>query len=246
MAQMCASAVQAGVTEIAFSDHFNNHLLDIDLGYYNADRYFSEVERCRAKFPTLTIRTAIELGEPHRWGRKIQPVLDRYPYDIVLGSLHWVGNNNLFNINYYRGNPAPVTYGAYFAELAQMAKNGGFNILAHVDLPKRVSCGVYGPFDSKPYEDLIRATWQACIENEIAVELNTKGLRSGAAEIHPSLDALRWYAEMGGRLLTFGSDAHREENIADSFDLAREYTLSAGLTHICRFEQRAVIGWSEV
>jgi histidinol-phosphatase (PHP family) len=67
MAEMCVAAIEAGISEIAFSDHFNNHLLDIDLGYYDPERYFTDVERCRRQFPNLTIRAAVELGEPHRW-----------------------------------------------------------------------------------------------------------------------------------------------------------------------------------
>src|SRR5690242_14665063 len=87
--KVCASAGQAGVVEIAFTDHLNNHLMDIDLGYYNPDRYFTDLEYCRTQFPGLTIRAGIELGEPHRWADKILPLLERYPYDVVLGSLHW-------------------------------------------------------------------------------------------------------------------------------------------------------------
>ncbi len=47
MAEMCAYAARLGVSEIAFTDHFNNHLMDIDLGYYQADRYFTWALRAR-------------------------------------------------------------------------------------------------------------------------------------------------------------------------------------------------------
>jgi histidinol-phosphatase (PHP family) len=246
MAEMCAAAIDAGISEIAFSDHFNNHLLDIDLGYYDPERYFTDIERCRMQFPNLTIRTAVEVGEPHRWQRKLQPVLERYPYDVVLGSLHWVGNNNMFNVDYFRGNPPQVAFGVYFTELARMAAHGGFNILAHVDLPKRVGFDIYGAFDIRPFEDTIRAAWRACIDNGIALELNTKGLRSAAAEIHPAQEALRWYVEMGGHLLTFGSDAHRADNIGSGFEVARQSALSVGLSRVCRFERGRVVGWSDL
>src|SRR5688572_11429267 len=88
MQSMCQRAVELGLSELAFTDHFNNHLLDIDIGYYNPDRFFEHIRICRQLFPTLRILAGIEVGEPHRWARKVQPVLAQYPYDVVLGSLH--------------------------------------------------------------------------------------------------------------------------------------------------------------
>jgi histidinol-phosphatase (PHP family) len=243
MAEMCAAALRAGVSEIAFTDHFNNHLMDIDLGYYDPERYFANVEQCRAQFPNLMIRTGIEVGEPHRWGRKILPVLERYPYDVVLGSLHWIGNHNMFDPNYFRAYPQSRAFGNYFAELVEMIRHGGFDILAHVDLPKRVGFDVYGDFDICQHEDRMRAIWQACIENDITPEINTKGIRCSVAELHPTLDALRWYAEMGGRRLTLGSDAHHPNNVGDNFGMARHTASESGLTHVCRFERRQIVGW---
>src|SRR5438445_12394231 len=79
MAEMCQQALKQGITEIAFTDHFNNHMLDIDVGYYNADRYFAELELCRSRFPNLTIGAGVEIGEPHRWGQKGRPILEGFP-----------------------------------------------------------------------------------------------------------------------------------------------------------------------
>ncbi len=243
MAQMCAAALQAGVSEIAFADHFNNHLLDIDLGYYNPERYFANIEQCRIQFPGLTIRTAIEVGEPHRWAPKVLPIVERYPYDVVLGSLHWLGNHNMFDPHYFRANSPSKAFGDYFAELAVMIHYGGFDILAHVDVPKRVGFDVYGVDDIGQYEAAMREIWQACIDNNITPEINTRGLRCRIHELHPSVDALRWYAEMGGQRLTLGSDAHRPGHVADHFALASQTALAVGLTHTCRFERRQVVDW---
>ncbi len=92
----------------------------------------------------------------------------------------------------------------------------------------------------------MRAIWQACIEHNITPEINTKGLRCRVAEVHPAPESLRWYVEMGGKRLTFGSDAHRADNIADSFGLVRQMAQNAGLTLVCRFERRQIIGWSAI
>lgn len=246
MIKMCDQAVALGLTEIAFTDHFNNHLLDIDLGYYQADRFFAEIERCRAQFPILTIRAGVELGEPHRWHKKIARVVDRYPYDVMLGSLHWLGNDSVFSPNYYRARTPQAAVTAYFEELIKMVKHGGFDILAHVDLPKRTAFDVYGRFNILEYEAIVRELWQACIDNNITPEINTKGMRCSVRQLHPTVDALRWYVEMGGKNLTFGSDAHQPDSLAGDFDLAWQTASAAGIKQLCRYERRRIIGWLDV
>lgn len=244
MAVMCRQAVALGVGEIAFTDHFNNHLLDIDLGYYDPERYFQQLAECRAQFPGLIIRSGIELGEPHRYTSKIEPLLSRYAYDVVLGSLHRVGSESVFDPNYFRRRSPERAYTDYFAELAAMVQHGGFDILAHVDLPKRVGFDVYGSYDVGAYEEGVRAVWQACLERRIVPEVNTKGLRCSVAELHPAVEALRWYADMGGQAVVFGSDAHSAGHVADHFDWAREAARNAGLTHVyCLDDQTNPARW---
>ena len=245
MLQMCERAVMVGVQEIAFTDHYNNHLLDIDLGFYQADRYFNDIELCRARFPQLTILAGVELGEPHRWYKKTQPVLARYPYDIVLGSVHWVGRDNMFDSNYYWARSADAAYTRYFAEVVAMVNYGGFDVLAHIDLPKRVGFDIYGEFDSSTYEESIRAIWQACIDHHITPEINTKGLRIGVNQLHPTPDALRWYVEMGGKNITIGSDTHHADSLsslAPQIEAAQDSARAAGLTQSCQFARRQIVG----
>lgn len=244
MAEMCARACELGLKEIAFTDHFNNHMLDIDVGYYDPERYFKDIEICRKAYPALTILAGIEVGEPHRWWRKVAPVLEGYPYDIVLGSLHWVRNDSMFNPGYFRARPPEQAFGDYFAELAQMVAHGGFDVLAHVDVPKRVGFDVYRQFDTHAFEDAIRLVWRRCIENGITPEINTRALRLPVNELHPAADALRWYAEMGGKTLTLGSDAHREESVGDGLREAVQAAREAGLTGISQFRNRQVVGQS--
>jgi histidinol-phosphatase (PHP family) len=241
MIAMCERAIQLGVREIAFTDHFNNHMLDLDLGFYDPRRYFEDIEFCRKRFPQLTILAAVEVGEPHRWAKRIRPILEAYPYDIVLGSLHWVGNENVFNKNYFRARTAHQAYHDYFAELVRMIKHGDFDILAHVDLPKRLGQGYYGTFDARAHEADLRAVWQACLERGITPEINTKGLRVPSAQLHPTLEALCWYVEMGGEQITIGSDAHHAESLAQDFTAAYACARAAGIRYLCRYQGRAIV-----
>ena len=116
-----------------------------------------------------------------------------------------------------------------------------FDILAHVDVPKRVGYDVYGHFDSCDYEEGIRTIWEACLEKQIIPEINTKGMRCSVAQLHPTTDALQWYVQMGGQTISFGSDAHQRDSVGGDFDLAFQSAQEAGLSYLARFERRKLI-----
>lgn len=242
MAEMCARALELGVREIAFTDHLNSHMLDMDISYYDPERYFRDIEYCRRNFPALTILAGIEVGEPHRWTNKVVPIVTGYPYDVVLGSLHWLGNDSLFDANYYRAAPPEKTYGAYFTELARMIEFGGFDVLAHVDLPKRVGYTVYGTVPLTMLEDMIRPVWDVCVKYGITPEINTKSMRMSVHEMHPNTEVLRWYVEAGGRNLTVGSDAHNTRSLGEGFAEASQSAQQAGITSLSRFQGRRIVG----
>ena len=141
MAEMCASALRRGITEIAFTEHFDAHPLDRCHHYYRPAEFFEQVAAARARFGPqgLAIRAGVELGEPHIYRDEHAPVLAQYPYDVVLGSLHWLGNHNLFDHEYFRSHDLESVLDAYFSELEQMVRAGGFDVLAHPDVFKRLS-----------------------------------------------------------------------------------------------------------
>jgi histidinol-phosphatase (PHP family) len=245
MAEMCRAALGLGITEIAFTEHFDLHPLDSCTNFYRAEDYFNKLDTARRAFTPqgLTIRAGVEVGEYHIYHDTIQPVLDAWPYDIVLGSLHWVGDDMVFDARYFSAHAPQETIAPYFVELLKMVRAGGFDVLAHADVFKRVAYEVYGHYDAGEWEDLIRPVWQACIEQGIGIEVNTGSLRCEIAQIHPSLDALRWYREMGGELLTFGSDGHQPGHVGYGFVAARDLVKAAGFTRMCCYENRQVVRW---
>jgi histidinol-phosphatase (PHP family) len=114
MLEMCQSAVEAGVLEIGFTDHYDLIPADPCFNFFDLAAWWQELERCRHQFAdSLTIFAGIELGEPHRYKDEMQAVLDEYPWDYSLGSLHWVGNELIFDQAYFKREPDEA-YRAYF------------------------------------------------------------------------------------------------------------------------------------
>ncbi len=245
MADMCRSALARGIPEIAFTEHFDPKPEDICAGYYQPDVYFAALEEARREFAPqgLTIRAGVELGEYHRYSAVHNPVLDAWPYDIALGSLHWVGEASIFDANHFRAHTPREAFEAYFSELAAMVRFGGFDVLAHADVVKRAAYPVYGRFAISDWEAQVREVWAACIEQGIGIEINTAALRQAVHEVHPGPESLRWYREMGGEILTIGSDSHRPDHVGYGLDVALDAARAAGFTRLASFERRAVARW---
>jgi histidinol-phosphatase (PHP family) len=240
MAEMCLGAVEQGIPEIGFTEHFDQHPGESDnCRNFRLDAWAIELDRCRSAFAgRLTIRAGIELGEPHIYHAEAQNLLARCPFDYALGSLHWVGNESIFDLAFFQAYPAVEAFGMYFEELARVAQTGGFDILSHLDVPVRTAFAVYGRYDPREHEDSIRPVLRACVEHGLALDINTAALRRRANVLNPGVDILRWYVEMGGERVTLGSDAHRANQVGAGLEAALEAARAAGLKYLTFYEGR--------
>jgi histidinol-phosphatase (PHP family) len=164
-------------------------------------------------------------------------MLEKYPWDYSMGSMHWVGTKSVFDRSYF-SKPADVAYRTYFLELAKMAANGDFDILAHMDVVKRYGFDAYGVYDPNQYEREIREVLRICATRGIALEVNTAPLRRPINQIAPSSVILPWFREEGGRWVTLGSDAHLTAHVGFGLDVAMSFLRSAGFEDLASFESR--------
>jgi histidinol-phosphatase (PHP family) len=239
MPEMCRAAIAVGLPEIGFTEHFDLHPGEQCPNFFKPEPWWAELEKCRAAFAgQLIIRAGIELGEPHLYHAETQALLTRYPFDYALGSLHWVGPHSMFDRQYFESLAADHAYRAFFTELERMTRVGGFDVLSHLDVPVRTAFAVYGGYDPRPYEDMIRPILKNCIDHGIALDLNTAALRRRANILTPGLEILRWYVALGGERVTLGSDAHKPTQVGAHLDVALDIARAAGLNYVTHFEQR--------
>lgn len=238
MLEMCRAAVELGIPEIGFADHLDFVPEDPCSGFFKAEAWWREFTHCRRQFEgSLVLKAGIEIGEPHRYADRIQPLLDQYPWDYLLGSLHWIEGGCVFDSDTFN-HPPEFVYQQYFDEMEQMVLQSDFDILAHMDVIKRYGFDVYGSFDALRYEGQIRAILKACAQREIALEVNTATLRRPVRETTPAEPLLTWFMEEGGRWVTIGSDAHRPEQIGAGLESVIKDLRKAGYQHLTRFEAR--------
>ena len=231
MERSCERALEIGLPGIAFTEHADwvtihdgQHVLDI-AGYHEA------IERCRAQFKNLRILSGVELGEPHWFPDQTRDVLAAGPLDRVLGSIHCVHiGDDTVDASQFRLRPADEQPGAireYFRETLAMIESGEpFETLAHLDYPKRYWPDDLQPYREQDYEDEIRAILTAAQRRGLVLEANTT--RGEEGKLSPGLIVLRWWYEIGGEAVSFGSDAHQPDNVAGGFGLATQVVAAAG------------------
>jgi histidinol-phosphatase (PHP family) len=225
----CRRAIELGLSAVAFTEHADfargpDAVLD-PTGYHEA------VARCRSKYPGLRILSGVELGEPHKYPMESRAILSS-GVDRVLASVHGVNWNGRYTDACTRGflsqNNADGFFQLYLGELSALIESDiEFEVLAHVDYPKR-----YLPegfeYDLPTYEDQLRAVLHAAAKRGVVLELNTTRGGDPQRYVCPSLPVLVWWREEGGRAVSFGSDAHSPTDLANGFAYAGDVAEAAG------------------
>jgi histidinol-phosphatase (PHP family) len=229
MERSCERAIEIGLPAIAFTEHADwaivhqgQHSVDI-AGYHDA------IERCRAKFKGLRILSGVELGEPHRFPRETAEVLGAGPLDQVLGSIHSVRLDGvLTDASQFRlrsGLDFPDAVREYFREtLAMVESDQPFETLAHLDYPKRYWLEQAAPYREEDFEPEIRAVLATAARTGRVLEVNT----TRGTVLCPGMTVVRWWRQVGGQAVSFGSDAHQPDKLAEGFDLATQMVEAAG------------------
>ena len=230
----CRRAVEIGVRALAFTEHADFvPKVHEDLRPLDAAGYLEEVDRCRRLFPGLRILSGVELGEPHRFPDETAATLAAGGFDRVLGSVHctlWEGRlldgSQLDRIS---AAEAPAYLRAYLADtLALLESAAPFEVLAHLDYPKRYWPHAEVAYREEDFEEELRALLRAAAARGCAIEVNTTRGMEPRRGLCPGPKTLRWWAESGGRAVSFGSDAHDPEKIAWGFQLAAQLVEAAG------------------
>jgi histidinol-phosphatase (PHP family) len=234
MEATCRRAVEIGLPAVAFTEHADfgagghgsYHPLDVGA-------YCREVERCRALFPDLRVLSGVELGEPHRFPAEAAAVLAAGPLDRVLGSIHCVPQGEVLTDVGVPGvltpEHSPQVLRAYLAELLALVESGQpFEVLTHLDYPKRYWPHAEVPYREEDYQEEIRAVLRAAAARGTVLEINTTRGIEPRRGLCPGPVVLGWWVEAGGRAVSLGSDAHDPGKIAGGFALASELIESAG------------------
>jgi len=216
MASYCRRARELGVDAICFTDHVDYNELYDGKPYYDPDGYWRELAAARESYPQLRLLSGMEFSEAHLFQPELAALKSR-GYDMVMGSCH-VWYENVFISQIIERNLISMeeSYRLYWEALLAMVRAGGFQVLGHIDFPKRYYRQILHD------EHKIREICRTAVEQGICLEINTSSLRKGLDEPMPGRHILDIYRQEGGKYVTIGSDAHKPEDLAAGREEARE------------------------
>ena len=257
MEEVVKDAISLGIKDICFTDH-------VDYGPYrdwddprgikyrpgdegepeqvaltNVDcgKYFSMIEKLREKYKDkIAVKAGMEFGVQTHTIPEYEKLFRSYPFDFIILSIHQAGDQEFWTNEYQSGRTQQEYNEGYYKELLSVVQNyHNSSVLGHMDLIVRYdSYGVY-PFEKlKP---LLTEILKTVIADGKGIEVNTSNHRYGLSDMTPSRDILKLYKELGGTIITIGSDSHKKEHLGAYIDWAKEELRKLGYTQFCTFEK---------
>ena len=257
MEEVVKDAILLGIKDICFTDH-------VDYGPYsdwddprgiqyrpgdegepeqvaltNVDykKYFSMIEKMREKYrEKIAIKAGLEFGVQPQTIPEYEKLFRSYPFDFIILSIHQAGDQEFWTNEYQSGRTQQEYTEGYYKELLSVVQNyHNYSVLGHMDLIVRYdSYGVY-PFEKlKP---LLTEILKTVIADGKGIEVNTSNHRYGLSDMTPSRDILKLYKELGGTIITIGSDSHKKEHLGAYIDWSKEELRKLGYTQFCTFEK---------
>lgn len=214
------------------------------LANVNYPEYFSKIDRMREVYKgQITIRKGLEFGIQTITADRFQKLYDTWAkeLDFVLLSMHQVNNLEFWTQDFQRGKTQKEYNEEYYREILRVQQIfKDYSVLAHLDLIVRYDkCGVY-PFEQ--VKDLIAEILKQAIRDNKGIELNTSSWKYKLSDTQPSRDILCLYKDLGGKILTVGSDAHTANMLGDHLDEGyRILKEEIGFREICTFDHMTPI-----
>lgn len=237
---MALTARERGLREICFTDHLD-HWIDPVVPYheYDLESYARTYEPLEV--PGLVIRRGCEAGLMH-WNRaELDRHLSRYPYDFIIGSVHYIHSENPYSAAYWEGKTADQVFRQYLEGVLETVENhDNFDVLGHLTyVSKSPANTTHTPLRYSDYPALIDEILRVLVKKGKGMEINTSGV-ARVGEFLPSADIFRRFRELGGEIVTMGSDAHNCDRVGDHMDGAVRI-LKEIFGYVCTFEQRKPI-----
>lgn len=221
------AALRRGLPGLGISDHLPLlHGSDSELAMDHGDLedYVAEVSELKSLRPGFLL-LGIEADYRPDTVTDLPDLLRSQPFDYVIGSVHYLDGwafDDPRSPDGFAGRDLDEVYRRYLELVGDAAETGLFTILGHLDLVKK-----FGHRPSSDPTPWIEVLADRIARSGVAVELNTSGLRKPVVEIYPSDVFLRALAARQVPL-TFGSDAHRPEEVGEGFVAGLEAARRAG------------------
>ena len=228
-------AIQEGLEEICFTDHYDC----LDGWRLNCEAYFEELLPLKEKYKDqIKVKIGIEIGIDIDAFEESNTQASKYPFDFVIGSIHTVNLQDITQDCYYGTMSKDKAHEKYFLTMKECVENiDGFDVLGHLDYARR-----YGPYEDKTinykkHQHIIDDIYRTLISKEKGIEVNISGIRRFGVSL-PGYDQIKRYYDLGGRIITIGTDSHDSEFVGVHVDEVMNMLQEIGFTEVTTYTQR--------
>ena len=234
MEEEIVKAIEVGLEEICFTEHIDHvpSYVDADLEKYRKT-YLKLKEKYADK---ILIKFGIEFGVQPHTVNDFEKDFEKYDFDFVIMSCHQIDDKGFWNNEFQEGLTQEQINRQYYECIYECAvKYKNYSVLGHLDAIKRDD--PYGEYDDCYVLDLIKKILRLAIQDGKGIEVNTSNYRYHLSDLTPSKTILKLYYDLGGRILTFGSDSHKEEHVGYKIEEVKKMVKEIGFTHFCTYEK---------
>lgn len=251
MEEMVQKGLKLGLDEICFTDHVD-YGIKLDWGEttgecrlengepvrnVNYSEYFKIMERLQNQYKgKIQIKKGLEFGIQTETIPQYENLLKKYSLDFVILSIHEIRNQEFWNQAYQCGRSQKELNDKYYQEMYQVIRQyQGYSVLGHMDLIKRYD--PWGEYSFENNREIITNILKLVVENGKGIEVNTSSFYYKLQDLQPCTEILRLYKELGGTIITIGSDAHKSEFLSNHIDDVKQKLMELGYTQYCTFEK---------
>lgn len=242
---MLEASLERGLTSACITDHLDlDYPEDKEMGpkpfQLDFKKYFAMLDRMREEYrEKINVGIGVELGLQPHLGKTYEKLTGKYPFDFVIGSLHLVHGMDPYYGEIFEGKNDSDVYREAFRETSRcLDRISAFDVLGHLDYVVRYGKNKAQEYSYRKFSDEIDEILKKVISAGKGLEMNMGGIKYGLGFANPHPDVLKRYRELGGEIVTVGSDAHRPEHVAYDFEEAGEILKSCGFHYYAEFKER--------
>lgn len=238
---MIRQAIANGIQHLCLTDHMDYDYNDGGVLFeFDPKEYFHRLLPLREQYrDQIDLGIGIELGLQPYLSKKHHNLVFSNSFDFVIGSIHLVHCRDPYFPSYFEGREESKAYQEYFeCALQNLESYSNFDVFGHLDYVVR-----YGPnqnqyYSYQKYKEILDEILRALVKKDIGLEINTGGYKYGLGVPNPYKDIIIRYRELGGKIVTFGSDAHDPKYLGYEFDRASELLKECGFRSYYIFHSR--------
>ena len=229
-------AIKMGLDEICFTDH-RDFDYPIDVFDLDVEGYYQTIMALKKEFADkIIIKWGIEIGLDMNHQLEINNLINQYPFDFVIGSIHVIDHTEFYYGDFFKNLNKEQAHQAFFEETLRCVKNFDcFNGLGHLDYIMR-----YGPYEDKKvehkkYQNIIDEIFKNLIIKNKGIEVNTSGYAVNQTCGFPNFEQVQRYYDLGGRIITIGTDSHTSDRVGQYVNDVKENLIKIGFEDVSTF-----------